>query len=35
MISFIIKLEFNDQKYQNNVNVRDESYKRKLSFPMK
>ena len=35
MINFVNKLELSDQKYQNNVYVRDEHYKGKLLFPMK
>ena len=35
MVNFLNKLQLNDQKYQNNGTVRDESYKRKFLFPMK
>ena len=35
MMNFLNILELSDQKYQTNINLRDENYKGKLLFPMK
>ena len=35
MVGFVNKLEFNGWKYQTNGTILDESYKKKLLFPIK